>query len=78
MIYLGKDIKQSTTIYLSSIFFISCLSLIKLIMCAYPSHVGPVVGGAFLEEEQVEQEVTGGPEAPSCEECNLTVEQGKP
>jgi hypothetical protein len=46
-------------------------------MCAYPSHVGPVVGGVFLEEEQVEQEVTGGPEAPSCE-CNLTVEQGKP
>jgi hypothetical protein len=46
-------------------------------MCAYPSHVGPVVGGVFLEEEQVEQEVTGGPEAPSCE-CNLTVEHGKP
>jgi hypothetical protein len=27
-------------------------------MCAYPSHVGPVVGGACLEEEQVEQKVS--------------------
>jgi hypothetical protein len=36
---------------------------------AYPSHVGPVVGGSFPEEEQVEQEVPGGPQAPSCEVC---------
>jgi hypothetical protein len=32
----------------------------------------------FLEEEKVEQEVLGGPQAPSCVEHNLTLEQGKP
>jgi hypothetical protein len=42
------------------------------------SHVGPVVGGVFPEEEKVEQEVLGGPQAPSCEELNPTLEQGKP
>jgi hypothetical protein len=42
------------------------------------SHVGPVVGGAFLEEEQVEQEVPDGPQAPSCEEHNLALKQDKP
>jgi hypothetical protein len=47
-------------------------------MCAYPSHVGPVVGGAFPEEEQVKQEVPGGPQAPSCEEHNPALKQGKP
>jgi hypothetical protein len=47
-------------------------------MCAYPSHVGPVVGGAFLEEEQVEQKVSGGPQAPSYEERNPVLEQDNP
>jgi hypothetical protein len=40
-------------------------------------HVGPVVGGAFPEEEKVEQEVPGDPQAASCEELNPTLEQGK-
>jgi hypothetical protein len=30
-----------------------------------------MVGGAFPGEEQVEQEVPGGPQALSCEERNL-------
>jgi hypothetical protein len=42
------------------------------------SHVGPMVGGVFPEEEKVEQEVLGGPHAPNCEEVNPTLKQGKP
>jgi hypothetical protein len=42
------------------------------------SHVGPVVVGVFPKEEKVEQEVLGGPQAPSSEELNLSLEQGKP
>jgi hypothetical protein len=42
------------------------------------SHVGSAAEGAFPEEEKVEQEVFGGPQAPSCEELNLELEQGKP
>jgi hypothetical protein len=41
-------------------------------------HVGPVAGGAFSEEEQVQLEVLGGLQDPSCEECNPALEQGKP
>jgi hypothetical protein len=37
-----------------------------------------MVGGVLSEEEKVEQEVPGGPQASSCEELNLTIEQGKP
>jgi hypothetical protein len=37
-----------------------------------------MVGGAFLEEEKVEQEVPDGLQAPSCEELNPALEQGKP
>jgi hypothetical protein len=37
-----------------------------------------VVGGVFPVEEKVEQEVPGGPQAPSYEELNLALEQGKP
>jgi hypothetical protein len=37
-----------------------------------------MVGGAFLEEEKVEQEVFSGLQAPSCEELNPALEQGKP
>jgi hypothetical protein len=37
-----------------------------------------MVGGALPEEEQVELEVFGGPQAPSCEECNPVLKQGKP
>jgi hypothetical protein len=37
-----------------------------------------VVGGVFPEEEKVEQEVTGGPQATCFEELNPTLEQGKP
>jgi hypothetical protein len=42
------------------------------------SHVGPVVGGVFVEKEKVEQEVLDGPQAPSCEELNPALEQRKP
>jgi hypothetical protein len=34
--------------------------------------------GVLLEEEMGEQEVTGGPQGPGCEELNPTLEQGKP
>jgi hypothetical protein len=34
--------------------------------------------GVFPEEEKVEQEVPGGPQVPSSEELNPTLEQGKP
>jgi hypothetical protein len=37
-----------------------------------------MVGGAFPEEGQVEPEVLYGPQAPSCEEHNPALEQGKP
>jgi hypothetical protein len=37
-----------------------------------------MVGGAFPQEEHVEHEVFGGPQAPSCEERNPTPEQSKP
>jgi hypothetical protein len=37
-----------------------------------------MVGGVFSEEEKVEQEVLGGPQAPSCEALNPALEQGKP
>jgi hypothetical protein len=43
---------------------------------ASSSHVGPVAMGMFLKEEKVEQEVSGGPQAPSCEELNPSLEQG--
>jgi hypothetical protein len=46
-------------------------------MCT-PSHVGTIVVGIFLKEEKVEQEEFGGPQAPSIEERNLALEQGKP
>jgi hypothetical protein len=36
-----------------------------------------MVGGAFPEEEKVEKEVPGGPQAPSCGELNPVLEQGK-
>jgi hypothetical protein len=36
-----------------------------------------MVGGVFPEEKKVEQEVPSGPQAPSCEEHNPTLEQGK-
>jgi hypothetical protein len=42
------------------------------------SHVGPVVRGAFPEEEKVEQEVLGGSQAPSCEALNPVLKKGKP
>jgi hypothetical protein len=42
------------------------------------SHVGPVVGGVLPVEENVEQEVPGGPQASSCEELKPALEQGKP
>jgi hypothetical protein len=37
-----------------------------------------MVGGVFPEEEKVEQEVSSGPQAQSCEELNPAPEQGKP
>jgi hypothetical protein len=37
-----------------------------------------MVEGVFLEEEKVEHAVLGGPQAPSCEEFNPALEQGKP
>jgi hypothetical protein len=37
-----------------------------------------MVGGAFLEEEKVEQEVFGGLQAPSCEKLNPALEQEAP
>jgi hypothetical protein len=40
------------------------------------SHVGAMVGGVFPEDDKVEQEVPGGPQAPSCEELNPMLEQG--
>jgi hypothetical protein len=43
-----------------------------------PSHIGAMIERAFYEEEKVEQEVPGGPQAPSCEELNSALEQGKP
>jgi hypothetical protein len=33
--------------------------------------------GAFLKEEKVEQEELGGPEAPSSEDHNFLLDQGK-
>jgi hypothetical protein len=45
-------------------------------MRALSSHVGPVVDRLILKEEKVEQEVLGGPQAPSFEELNP--KQGKP
>jgi hypothetical protein len=30
----------------------------------------PIIGGVFLKEEKVEQEVPGGPQASSCEELS--------
>jgi hypothetical protein len=45
-------------------------------MRASSSHVEPIAGGLIPKEEKVEQEVLGGPQAPSFEELNL--EQGKP
>jgi hypothetical protein len=42
------------------------------------SHIEPMVRGVFPEEGKVEQEVPGGPQAPSCEELNVALEQGKP
>jgi hypothetical protein len=42
------------------------------------SQVGTMVGGAFPEEAQVGQEIPSGPQAPSCEERNPALEQGKP
>jgi hypothetical protein len=42
------------------------------------SHVGAMVDGVFVEKEKVEQEVPDGPQAPSCEVLNPTIEQGKP
>jgi hypothetical protein len=36
-----------------------------------------MVGGVFLEEEKVEQEVPDGPQATCCEERNSELEQGK-
>jgi hypothetical protein len=44
----------------------------------YNSHVGPVVQGVLPEEEKGEQEIFGGPQAPSCEELNPSLEQDKP
>jgi hypothetical protein len=41
-------------------------------------YIGPIIEGIFLKEEKVEQEVLGGPQAPSCEELNSALEQGKP
>jgi hypothetical protein len=41
-------------------------------------HIGSIVRRVFPKEEKVEQEVPGGPHAPSCEELNPTLEQGKP
>jgi hypothetical protein len=35
-----------------------------------------MVKGVLPEEEKVEQEVLGCPQAPSCEELNPTLEQG--
>jgi hypothetical protein len=37
-----------------------------------------MVGGVLSEEEKVEQEVPGGPQASSCEELNPSFEQGQP
>jgi hypothetical protein len=37
-----------------------------------------MVGGVLPEEEKGEAEVPGGPQAPSCEEFNPVLEQGKP
>jgi hypothetical protein len=34
--------------------------------------------GVFAKEEKVEHEVFGGLQAPSCEELNPSLEQGKP
>jgi hypothetical protein len=34
--------------------------------------------GVFLKEEKVEQEELGGPHAPSSEDPNFSLEQGKP
>jgi hypothetical protein len=34
--------------------------------------------GVFSNDEMVEQEGFGGPHAPSVEECNPSLEQGKP
>jgi hypothetical protein len=42
------------------------------------SHVGPIVVWIFLKEEKVEQEEFRGPQAPSIEEHNPMLEQGKP
>jgi hypothetical protein len=42
------------------------------------SHVGLVVVRVFLEGEKVKQKVFGGPQAPSYEELNPTLEQDKP
>jgi hypothetical protein len=36
-----------------------------------------MIEGVFLEEEKVEHTVVGGPQAPSCEELNPALEQGK-
>jgi hypothetical protein len=44
---------------------------------ASSSHVGLVAVGVFLKEEKVEQEEFGGPHAPSSEELNPPLEQGK-
>jgi hypothetical protein len=40
------------------------------------SHVEPMVVGV-LPKEKVEQEVLGGPQAPSSEELNPSLEHGK-
>jgi hypothetical protein len=37
-----------------------------------------MVGGVLVEEEKGEQEVSGDPQASSCEELNPALEQGKP
>jgi hypothetical protein len=37
-----------------------------------------MAAGMFPKKEKVEQEVLGGPQAPSCEELIPSLEQGKP
>jgi hypothetical protein len=71
-----KNVEQNSSLYFGTVSFDSCIKLNQINnMCISP-HVGPVVMEVFSGEEKVEQVVPGGSQASSCEELNLTLEQG--
>jgi hypothetical protein len=74
----SKNTNPNSGICLDSVSFDSCIKLNQINNVCISSHIGPIIGGVFLKEEKVEHEISGGPQAPCCEELNPVLEQGKP